>query len=200
MPFYVPEEIYQEKKEKKLRGIEAFTEELEKLPLKQQNLVIQMLINPTNTMVGHYKAAGYSVGPNSKLHHIFKKVQGKLGKGLLALGVTEADIMKVINEGLKATKTMRVKNVSIDSKGNKTVKNEVVVIGPDHPMRLKTAEILLKLGDYMPAGKLNVKHEHEGEVGFVAKMSLEERKQKELEFASREIESNYEVQGEGTIN
>lgn len=195
-----PEDFHQEERKAKLLENDELQSVLEKMPQKRANLVIATLLNPTDSKFEIAKKAGYKVAEGSKPNHLFKAIEGKLGKSLLQLGITEADILKTLCECRSAYKVIPIKTTkkTIDKDGNTTIitTTELVEI-PDSPVRLKTVEMLMKLGDYFPAQKLNINQKSTHEHKFAENMSLKDMRAKELEHAQNdEIPPDYEVTDE----
>ncbi len=178
-----PQDFTQEDKENNIRNSDEFAEMFEGMSQKQVNLVIATLTNPTDTKLNLAKKAGYKVAEGSKINHLFKPIQGKLGKSLLHLGITEMDLLSKVNELLHAKKSIVI--------GDK------VIEPPDYAIQLKTLQMIFTLGSYFPAGRIKVDHTHGGEITFGESMDLESRKAHEAKLvASEQIDAEYEVADE----
>ena len=174
------------------------------LKFEQVNLIVASLTNPSATKTSLAKKAGYKVAEGSKVNHLFKPIEGKLGKALLHLGISEMDLLAKTTELLNAKKPYIYKNnvKTIHKNGDITIKTTVEVIEmPDNPVQRDMLKMIFSLGDYFPAGKLKVDHKHGGEVTFSQKMALDERKALEakMEADDKEIAAEFEVADE-TIN
>lgn len=197
MSIPLPEDFETKAKKEKLLKNDDFKKTLEAMPEKRAALVMATLLNPTADKRELMKKAGYS--PNTPSTQMFKEIDGKLGKGLLQLGITEADLLKTLHESLKAEKVVFISKKTTAPDGTVTIVKEVLGV-PDHNIRLKTTEMLMKLGDYFPDQKIKIDktttHEHK----FAEQMSLKDLKAKEIELKSeQEVNADYEVVDE-TVN
>lgn len=175
-----PDDLLAEERRKELEANPSFQQHLSKLPYRRQVLITTWLANPLLSLNEVAKKAGYKVGPNSKVQHIFKQVQGQLGSALMELGVTQADILKTVMEGLKATDVIAVRNAS---------GAQSLVEVPNHAVRLKTAEMLLKLGDYFPAKKFKGSIDHTLSPGA----GFKEKTLAELREIDRKVSSGEDI-------
>lgn len=190
----LPTDFIDEDKKEKLLKSKELSEALDKMPQKQANLIIASLVYPNASKFELARKAGYKVTEGSKPNHLFKPIEGKLGKALLRFGITEADIVRKLFEGANATKTTVVKKTKQDKDGNKSSEHELIE-SPDFATRFRYIEMLIKLGDYFPEQKIKIDKKSEHVHKFAQNMSLEEMRQKEKEL--QEIEANYEVGDNG---
>ncbi len=126
------------------------------------------------------------VGPGVSKEKLMKQVEGKLGDALASLGVTEQDVVRTIKECLSATKQTIIKSAKKDKDGNIVGYNLNTHESPDHQIRLKTVELLCKLGGYHPAtkvqidGKLNTTHVVLSEASMEKLMARERQQRAEI--------------------
>lgn len=140
-------QIAQRKEELTSDNRSPFVKALEQMPARKRDLVLAMLADPHSTISEQANAAKMSL-PVAK--SAFREIAGKLGPALLRLGVTEADIVKALLEGLKAERVQAVKV------GDKVE----LVTTPDFNIRDKALDKILKLGRYYPDTKIQIdKHE-----------------------------------------
>ena len=199
MAISLPEDFETKEKKEKLLKNEDFKKTLEEMPEKRAALVMATLLNPTASKFELAKKAGYKPYDASAADKLFKKIDGKLGKGLLQIGITEADLLSTLHESLKAEKPILINTKTTAPDGTVTVSKKIVGV-PDHNVRLKTTEMIMKLGDYFPDQKIKIDKTTTHNVKFAEKMSLKQLKAKEIELQqSEEIEADYEV-ADGTIN
>lgn len=168
----IPEiQAIKDRKYKKPSGIQlrGFLKEYQKLTDKQRAMFELLmgdpgLISRPNQLA---RAAGYQISHNAKASQLIKNLEGKLGKSLVEIfGITEYDMMEVLVECLRAEKSTT--QIIKKYKDGKPVSDSVITTTvPDLHLRLKTAQVLLKLGGYEMPAKLkidhNVVHSLEGE-------------------------------------
>lgn len=153
---------------------------------KQKKYAILTVTHPHLTDVERQSLSGYS--PNSGMAEVLKRVDGKIGELLLAIGITGKDMAMGIRECMMATKPI-FRKVPIYKKkkivGYEEKKYEV----PDNTIRFKTMELLAKTGNYFPAKVVKGDHtvRHSLEDKHVERLRDRER------FLSKEVESNAEV-------
>lgn len=181
-----PEEIRAEEKRRDLQKHPSFGEMLNTLPLRQQKLVLLMLTEPNMSLTERAKKAGYKV-TNGNVSSIYNKIEGKLGPALFDMGIRQHDLLRIVQDAMSATKPIIVRSGD-ESK---------VVDVPDHALRLKAAEMILKLGNYFPQAtfKGEVKHKHEHTVKPIHEQVKDKTTAELLEIKKR-YESGGEIQAE----
>lgn len=183
------EVIQGERQERLVKEKESeFNKALAELPLKRQRLVLAILANPAATLTEQAKIAGLSWSGASKA---MKEISGKLGPALLSLGITEADIIRALAEGLRAEHQQAVRVPEYDENGKVKGYRIEIVRTPDFLARDRALEKLLKLGAYFPDGKFQVDHRHRI-THEISSETIEALKQRERE-QSRAIDADYEV-------
>ena len=190
----LPQELADNARTKELLKNETFKTQLDKLTQKQANLAIASIVHAGESKKEILKRAGYS---DLKGVRAFKKIHGKLGKALLNVGVTEADIVRIIRDGMTARKTKTVTSRIKDKDGNEKLTHEVVDCGPDYKVQKEMMKVVIDLGGYAPTGKLEVSHKHEYSMSKAVDNLIEREKQ----LMGGEVDAEFEiVNGEETVN
>lgn len=131
----------------------SLKEQLSKLPLKRQLLIVAQLKYPQKSAYELARMLGIS---KIVAETAFKPISGKLKDAFSQLGITQADIAVAIRDGLMATKQIPVVS-PVYVKGKKSHSEIKTIEVPDFNLRVKTAALVAKLGDYFPAAKVDVR-------------------------------------------
>jgi hypothetical protein len=160
---------------------------LDGLTAKQRKYAILCVTHPYLSDVERFELSGYK--PSGGGPECLKRIDGKIGELLLAIGVTGRDLAMGIRHCMTATKPLFHKVPIYGKKGRIVRYEEKKFDVPDNTIRFKTVELLAKTGNYFPAKV--VKGDH------TIKHSLDDRHLQALRdrenFLSKEIESNAEV-------
>jgi hypothetical protein len=154
-----------------------FVQAIGMMPVKRRELVLAMLADPQATLCEQAKSAGLTV---SQANSAFREIAGKLGPALLRLGGTEADLVKVLMDGLRAEKITTVK-----------VGDDIQLVRtPDMPVRLAAFKEACKLGGYYPNPKIEIDKKEERTYGLTAKTidALVDREKRQ-----QQVPASYEV-------
>lgn len=165
-----------------------------KIPEKHQKYILANLIYPNKSDKELRKLAG--VGEKASRDEIMKSVEGKLGDVLAQNGIREQQVVKAITECLTATKPIIIKTPVY--KDGKVEKYTITTINaPDYATRLKTAEMICKLGGYYPATKLRVDGKVETTHRVISDSSMEKLMEREKQQRA-EIPADFTVENVAT--
>lgn len=186
-----PEEVRAKGKEAELKKPETrvvVDKHLADLTPKQRKYAILCVTHPHLSENARRKMAGYTGGSHTPAG--LQQIQGKLGKLLLDIGITERDIAKGIKDGLAANFT-KVENVPIRDKDGKVTGHEFKTFEhPDHKTRQRYLDMLIRISGYQveKTKKVDVTH-HLGTSAPVP----------ELRDRQRELAEKMKVNGSYTV-
>lgn len=191
-----PSEVRANEREQELMKDDAFVALYSKLPMREQRLAMLWLTRPDLNKLQKFELAYGRLPEGKNVDKYYKKLSGKFGAALLQFGVTEEDVANAIRGALTATKCIPYKN--------KDGKLELLEV-PDHAVRLKTAEVIAKLGGYFPAAEVKGKIEHTHAVKpihqqIAAKTKEEIIQLKKMREQGVEIAAEFEVVADSATN
>ena len=166
-------QVAQRKEELVSESGSPFVRALELMPEKRRAFVLAMLADPQATLPEQAKSAGLTV---PQAQSAFREVAGKLGPALLRLGGTEADLVRVLMEGLRAEKAH-------------ITKDGAIITTPDMPTRLAAFREACKLGGYYPDPRLLI-DKHETKTFGIAQNTIDALKDRRA--AQKAVDTTYE--------
>ncbi len=150
MKFKKPEELNED--DKKVTKPPEYGRTKKRLTKAEAALAVAMASNPAGSQQEWAVAAHISPKSVCKLKvSIEKKTEGDIGNALLEQGIGLEELSKVITQCLSASNHIYIKLK--DNKGNEVLHLKEV---PNWPVRVKTVEMLSKLGNLFPATKFAV--------------------------------------------
>lgn len=169
----------------------AFLREFERMTEKQQAVFRLLMVSPDKltTPKALCQEAGYKINDYSRASATLKTIEGKLGVSLCEIfGVTEYDLLRVLVDAINADDVKPIVVKQYDKKGVVIGEKIELVKAPNHRIRLSSAQVLIRLGNYEPLKKIKV----EGEiVHTMNKASIETLREREA--AQRAQLTTYEV-------
>jgi hypothetical protein len=146
-----PEKLVEKKRRKAAQVKLKRNRETAGLSERQANLALEIAANPLKSSKQQCIDAGYSENCNPAL--IRKTIDGKLSQTLADAGIFEADLGRVIAEGLSAMQTTIVKKVTREN-GKITEETIDTIETPDLAVRHRYLQTALTLGRYFPAKRI----------------------------------------------